>query len=349
MATYKVIQDIEAEDKFVGPLTLKQFVFACGGILFGYLNIFALTKGAPFLMIVFLPPMALGFFLAIPWSRDQPTEMWVLAKLRFLFKPKQRIWDQSGHQELVTVTAPKVEKKHLSDEYTPGEVKSRLKALAETIDSRGWAIKHSTMEDSEINNQDMISDRLIDPTSVMPREVPAIDLESIPDVMDPASSPLPANLDSMIKDRGSRQKDELMQKMDRARRGEPLEKIHQENIAINNPRQAPPPPSFPPTSEEKTLNKQLRAKKQAGDLSKSHMRGIQLDQGSSPKDQVPSSAAQDSVLKSQVSNQNTSAMTSGPTPDTIRLASSNDLNIETVARELKRGKSGGGEVVVPLH
>ena len=28
MAVYKVIQDIEAEDKLLGPLTLKQFIFA---------------------------------------------------------------------------------------------------------------------------------------------------------------------------------------------------------------------------------------------------------------------------------------------------------------------------------
>ena len=28
MATYKVIQDIEAEDKLIGPLTLRQFIYA---------------------------------------------------------------------------------------------------------------------------------------------------------------------------------------------------------------------------------------------------------------------------------------------------------------------------------
>ncbi|MGH7158305.1 MAG: PrgI family mobile element protein [Candidatus Saccharimonadales bacterium] len=28
MATYKVIQDIEAEDKILGPLTLRQFIYA---------------------------------------------------------------------------------------------------------------------------------------------------------------------------------------------------------------------------------------------------------------------------------------------------------------------------------
>jgi hypothetical protein len=35
MATYKVIQDIEAEDKLVGPLSLKQFIFALIAIFLG--------------------------------------------------------------------------------------------------------------------------------------------------------------------------------------------------------------------------------------------------------------------------------------------------------------------------
>ncbi len=40
MATYKVIQDIEAEDKFLGPLTLKQFIFGAAAVFFGYLSLF---------------------------------------------------------------------------------------------------------------------------------------------------------------------------------------------------------------------------------------------------------------------------------------------------------------------
>ena len=114
MATYKVIQDIEAEDKFLGPLTLKQFIFAAGGAVFGYLSFLSVMKGAPFLLAVFVPPMLLGLFLAIPWSSEQSTEIWVLAKLRFLFKPKSRIWDQTGLEELVTVTVPKKEEKQLT-------------------------------------------------------------------------------------------------------------------------------------------------------------------------------------------------------------------------------------------
>ncbi|MGI9027269.1 MAG: PrgI family protein, partial [Candidatus Saccharimonadales bacterium] len=108
MATYKVIQDIEAEDKFLGPLTLKQFIFGASAIFFGYLGVYAVTQGAAFLLTVFAPPTLLGLFLAIPWNKDQPTEVWVLAKLRFRVKPRSRIWDQAGLEELVTITVPKV-------------------------------------------------------------------------------------------------------------------------------------------------------------------------------------------------------------------------------------------------
>ena len=55
MATYKVIQDIEAEDKLVGPLTLRQFIYASVGAVCLYLSFLVLTKHAGFLAIFFLP------------------------------------------------------------------------------------------------------------------------------------------------------------------------------------------------------------------------------------------------------------------------------------------------------
>jgi hypothetical protein len=358
MATYKVIQDIEAEDKFIGPLTLKQFIFACVGILFGYLNIFALSKGAPVLMAIFLPPMALGFFLAIPWSRDQPTELWVLARMRYFLKPKRRLWDQSGIQELVTITVPKKQEKPLTKGYSEGEVKSRLKALAETIDSRGWAIKHATLEDSRLSGEELVSDRLVDP-SILPNQVPEIDLESVPDVLDPSSSSLSENLDTMIKTRDSVRKDELIQKMDRARRGEPLEPKPQENIAINQSR--PKRASSTNNIDEQLINKQLRAKKQAGDLVRSHMRGIPShsqqvqpddDQANQPykNEGAKAKKARADKQKSPAGQkQAQAAMTSESSPDTIRLANNNDLNIATLAREADREEEGKGEVVISLH
>src|SRR5947209_164958 len=107
MATYKVIQDIEAEDKLVGPLSFRQFVYAGIAAICFYLSFLVITKHAAYIAIVFVPIGAFSGFFAFPWGRDQPTEIWALAKIRFLLKPRRRIWDQSGIKELVTITAPK--------------------------------------------------------------------------------------------------------------------------------------------------------------------------------------------------------------------------------------------------
>jgi hypothetical protein len=47
MATYKVLQDIEAEDKLLGPLTLKQFIFAAVAIAIGFVEFKLITVGGP--------------------------------------------------------------------------------------------------------------------------------------------------------------------------------------------------------------------------------------------------------------------------------------------------------------
>lgn len=176
MATYKVIQDIEAEDKFVGPLTLKQFIFIGVTALCLYLSIFALTKGAWFVGVLLSPVIVAGSFLGFPWGRDQPTEVWLLAKLRYMLKPRKRIWDQSGIKELVHITVPKRVVQELTNNLSQTEVKSRLSALAQTIDSRGWAVKNVNVnlfaEPSYAAATDT-SDRLI-PMSSLPQVAPTV-------------------------------------------------------------------------------------------------------------------------------------------------------------------------------
>lgn len=169
MAQYKVIQDIEAEDKFLGPLTLKQCIFAGIAILSIYLSILLLSKGIWVLVFPFVPVIIVTGFLAFPWGKDQTTEIWLLAKIRFYFKPRKRIWNQSGLQELVKITAPVKIQEYLSDNLSQTEVKSRLKALAETIDSRGWAVKNVDAATLQQGIQAQ-SDRLVD-ASQLPKTV----------------------------------------------------------------------------------------------------------------------------------------------------------------------------------
>ena len=78
MAVYKVIQDIEAEDKLLGPLTLKGFIYASITVLLGFINFKLVTAyslgGTRFLFLaVFIWPMLLFAVLASPLGGEQPT------------------------------------------------------------------------------------------------------------------------------------------------------------------------------------------------------------------------------------------------------------------------------------
>lgn len=200
MATYKVIQDIEAEDKLIGPLTFRQFVYAGVAALCGYLTFLVVSKGAAFLAAFFLPFGAICAFFAWPFGGDQPTEVWALARIRFLVKPRKRIWNQSGVKELVTITAPKKIEKVYTNGLSQNEVNSRLKALADTIDSRGWAIKNVNVNmygQPALMMNEPGSDRLID-FSAMPQSQPITDIKASDDIMDEQNNPIAQQFDTMI-------------------------------------------------------------------------------------------------------------------------------------------------------
>ncbi len=212
MGNYKVLQDIEAEDKLLGPLSLKQFIFAAITAVCMYLSFFAVTKHVTFLLVLFVPMAIISGFLAWPWSRDQSTEVWLLAKIRFFLKPRRRIWNQDGMQQLVTITAPKVIERHLTNDLSQIEVRSRLRALADTIDSRGWAIKNVSVNLSTSPSyvmQDPTSDRLVD-VSALPREVPSIEVTDSDDIFENTTA---SHFDQMIGTSRKGRREQLMQRL----------------------------------------------------------------------------------------------------------------------------------------
>ncbi len=183
MATYKVLQDIEADDKLLGPLSLKQFIYAVVVVVSGFIA-YKLAYVSPFLIIPFVPVIVFFGLLAAPLGRDQPNEIWLLARIRYFLKPRIRIWNQNGFNQLVTITIPKKIERSLTKNYTQGEVRSRLQALANTIDTRGWAIKNVNVnlysQPSYLLNQGD-SDRLIDPETI-PTEVPNVEVTAQDDI-----------------------------------------------------------------------------------------------------------------------------------------------------------------------
>lgn len=215
MATYKVLQDIEAEDKLVGPLTLWQFIYALVSGLCIYLGTIAVMKSVPYFLILLVPVALFVGFLAVPWGGDQPTEVWALAKLRFFLKPRRRIWDQTGMTELVTVTAPKHEERAYTNGLSQKEVNSRLRALASTLDSRGWAVKNVNVNVSTMDPSYSASDRLVD-VSAVPQDVMAVDIRPDDDMLDERANPIAHTFDTMIDEAANEYHKALIDRMNEA-------------------------------------------------------------------------------------------------------------------------------------
>lgn len=193
MAQYKVLQDIEAEDKLLGPLSLRQFIYAAITIALGFVAFRLFMTPAWFLGFIFVPPALFFGLLAAPLGGQQSSEIWLLAKIRFFLKPRRRIWDQSGIQQLVTITAPKKVEKQLTKGYSQDEVKSRLKTLSTTLDTRGWAVKNASNMYAVQQNDS--SDRLLD---IATQDAPSIYVEPTADMLDPSTNPRAQAMDQMI-------------------------------------------------------------------------------------------------------------------------------------------------------
>jgi hypothetical protein len=140
MAVYKVPQDVEAEDKLVGPLSFRQFIYAgicLGGVAVG----FFMFQIFPLLAFIPVPVVVLFGALALPLRKDQPMETYLLALIRFYFKPKLRMWNPDGTITYVEITVPREIEQHLTKDFSAQTAQERLDYLARVMDTRGWALK----------------------------------------------------------------------------------------------------------------------------------------------------------------------------------------------------------------
>ncbi len=220
MAQYKVIQDIEAEDKLLGPLTLKGFIYAIIAVFCAFINFKVFTSSGlgPLkwvFILIFSLPMILFGVLASPLGRQQPTEVWLLARIRFLLKARKRLWSQSGMQHLVTITAPKKVDKNRTKGLSETEVKSRLQALATTLDSRGWAVKNVTVAPALLD-QEAQSDRLVAPTTISTVD-PNIDIHPADDIMDEQNNPTAQYFAGLMQEADAQRKVSVANRLSAAR------------------------------------------------------------------------------------------------------------------------------------
>lgn len=396
MATYKVIQDVEAEDKLLGPLTLRQFIYAGITAACLYISYLLASHGLGFMTAVFLPMAAVSGFFAFPWGGDQPTEIWALAKIRFYLKPRKRIWNQSGIKELVTITAPK----HLETNFTNGlsetEVKSRLRALADTIDSRGWAIKNANLnlytQMPQVITQPG-SDRLVGPAA-LPQPVESVEIQAADDMLDEKNNASAQRLNTMIDQSAKAHRQKIVEDLSNdtpapqpkpnnywfLNQPAPTANIPNNMVTFNTQVVTPGTPEgdvaapIEPIKDEASLVAELDARKQTMPTATyyGHMRTIQpLSAQASQQQQAAAPPVVQDPAQQQPPMAPLPPITTAPpvqpppisvpaapvpppvTPATqaaiLQLASNDDLNVATIAREVGRTNAMQNEVVIKLH
>lgn len=387
MATYKVLQDIEAEDKLVGPLTLRQFIYAAVTAICLYISFLLATKGAAFLLVIFVPPALVSGFFAFPWGREQPTEIWALAKLRFMIKPRKRIWNQSGVKEMVTITVPKKIEPIYTNGLSQTEVSSRLHALADTIDSRGWAIKNvqtgAPIPTPIIGQNPADSDRLVS-VNILPEVQPLADVPAADDMLDEQNSPIARQFDQMIKQSNAEHHERIMQEISQAQAAPPTPAptpvpaqptttpadywFLNQGPTVGNAQTIRPGATVPPSvaaaqataAEEAALSQQLKEQsKESIQISYGHLRTIQpLSQQHQMGTPAPQATAKPAGPTPTTSNPVTTPapeptktatppVTHQPNPATLKYVNNDDLTVATIARQVNENPPD--EIVISLH
>ncbi|MBC7943450.1 PrgI family protein [Candidatus Saccharibacteria bacterium] len=140
MAVYKVPQDVEADDKLIGPFSFRQFVYL---IIVSLAIALAWGLSQLFLPLLIIPLPVIVFFgaLALPLRKDQPMEIYMAAMVSYHLKPRKRLWEADGIESLIEITAPKIVELQRMKNISQDEAQERFGYLADIVDSQGWAVR----------------------------------------------------------------------------------------------------------------------------------------------------------------------------------------------------------------
>jgi len=331
MAVYKVPQDVEADDKLIGPFSFRQFIYliiVAASIAIGWV----LSQIFIPLAIIPLPIILLFGALALPLRKDQPMETYLAALISFYIKPHKRIWDPDGLQELIEITAPRVVETHLTKDISQNEAERRFSYLADIVDSRGWAVRGVSEQPQTVNS--MSADMYYE-------------AQQVEDILDESTREY-HQIDSQLDQAATARKQALMNQMrQQSAASQPQPAVEPQapepapaQVATPEPTLAPNPPVNPTSPAPQTAMPEPHLVMSPYPTSM-HQSVVQpLSTTSLP--------VQDQVSDDQ---QNTSGTT--PSPDIINLANNSDLSVETIAHEANRIKERESlpedEVIVSLR
>jgi len=130
---FPVPQNIDMEDKIIGPMTLVQFLYVLGGGIIDYLLFLSLKTGILFWVLA-IPIAIVALALAFLKIQDQPLMYFVKSGLVYLSRPKVRLWQRQGLARKILQAPTKKEIKQ-APILKKGIEKSELEKLAYNLDT----------------------------------------------------------------------------------------------------------------------------------------------------------------------------------------------------------------------
>lgn len=351
MSVYKVAQDVEADDKLIGPFSFRQFIYLivvaiAMALAWGLAQIFVGFAIIPLPFIIFFGA------LALPLRKDQPMETYLAAVLAFHLKPKKRIWIPDGVEFLVHISAPKEVDPVRTKDLSQTEAERRLSYLANIVDSEGWAVRGVAGSDANTSMENDVY----------------YTAQQTPDLLDDQGA-VAANFDAMMNDTAQRRHNEMLVNFQAAAAARTTMQPPQLQYNIA-PAPAPQPDAQEPYQHApRTLDQSqiTQAYTQLDDptvfaqppapapapaptqpnlsyLNDPHAEGMYRE----TVNKIPHDPSAEKPAENAT---NTSEMTVNP--DIINLVSnSENLSVETLAHEANRinsKKRGDDEVVISLH
>jgi len=137
---FKVPQNVQMEDKIVGPLTLKQMIIIAAGGGMAYVVYLALAR--TYFWEVWLPPVAVVVVITVLFAfvklYNVSFTRFILLFIQFLVLPRQRIWvKKSGDvfmQEILVKEPTEAENKSEEKSKRTVETMRKLKDISTKLD-----------------------------------------------------------------------------------------------------------------------------------------------------------------------------------------------------------------------
>ena len=349
MASYKVPQDVEADDKLIGPFSFRQFIYLiivalAGALAWGLAQVFV------GLAIIPIPVILLFGALALPLKKDQPMEIYLAAIVSFYLKPRRRLWDPEGIESVIQITAPKAVEEKRTKDLSEGEAHERLSYLANLVDTQGWSIRGTT-QNIAMNN-DIV-----------------LEAQGAEDILD-TNTAVAAQFNTMIQASTQRMHDEARERMFAPtpepqpqmpmQMQQPVQPIQQpatpqipQQMPVQSVYQEPQQPSYPEEplvqpvfNPYPTFNQSVMQPLSAGD-----QMAVPIPEPQQPEVPIVEPQAVEEPVIPQTPEPSTSE--TEPSADIIELANSSDLSIQTIARQAnrlkKKAEGGSDEVVISLR